>query len=103
MFFRRAAGWVKRMKSPLLNYPGIAIRLAHERRQRNDENTLIMCRLKRVDVLPEINAFTRHHSSSGRSIALVQHHEANNVFKKQLHLVLILGCTGTVNRAVHRN
>jgi len=90
-----------RLKSPLLNFPGVAIRLAHERRREIDENTLVMCRLKQVDVLPKISAVTRHHSTSGRSIALIQDHEANNAFKNELHP--ILGCTGTVNSAVQWN
>jgi len=89
------------MKSPLLNFAGIAIRLAHERRQGIDENTLVMCLLKRVDVVPEINAVTRHHSSTGRSYASIRDYEADSVSKKQLRI--ILSYMDSINRAVQRN
>jgi len=57
--------------------------------------------LKPVDVLPEINAVTIHHSSTGRSYASIRDYEADSVSKKQLRI--ILSYTDSINRAVQRN
>jgi len=57
--------------------------------------------LKPVDVLPEINAVTIHHYSTGRSYASIRDYEADSISKRQLRI--ILSYTDSINRAVQRN
>ena len=85
-------------KSSILNFPAVTIRQAHKRPEGMDEETLIMCDLKKERVLEAI-AVVRSHLVEGMSpFHIVHDYDVENVSKKVLRI--ILSYTDYVNRTV---
>jgi UDP-N-acetylglucosamine 2-epimerase (non-hydrolysing) len=82
----------------ILNLPAVTIRQAHERPEGMDETTVIMCGLKKDQVLDAVNVATKHNNSKQRIIKSVDDYETDNVSKKILRI--ILSYTEYVNRVV---
>jgi len=85
-------------ESSILDFPAVTIRQAHERPEGMDEGTLIMCGLKREDVLQSIAVVTSQQYPGNRRFKLVPDYEANNVSQKVLRI--IMSYTNYVNRTV---
>ncbi len=85
-------------EATILNIPAVTIRQAHERPEGMDEGTLIMCGLKRSDVLRAIDTVMAHHSSTDRVFRIVPDYDVDTVSKKVVRI--ILSYTGYVNRTV---
>jgi len=85
-------------ESSILNFPAVTIRQAHERPEGMDEGTLIMCGLKKGDVLEAINVVRSHFDEGVQPFRIVQDYDVENVSKKVLRI--ILSYTDYVNRIV---
>jgi len=85
-------------ESSILNFPAVTIRQAHERPEGMDEGTLIMCGLKKGDVLEAINVVRSHFEEGANPFRIVQDYDVENVSKKVLRI--ILSYTDYVNRIV---
>ena len=86
-------------ESTLLNIPAITIRYAHERPEGMDEGTLIMCGLKKGEVLDAVKVVCEQYSEYG-PMGQVEDYLAPAVSRKILRLVM--SYTGYVNRTVWR-
>lgn len=85
-------------ESSLLNFPAVTIRQAHERPEGMDEGTLIMCGLKKEQVLEAIAVVRSHVIEGMRPFNIVHDYDVENVSKKVLRI--ILSYTDYVNRIV---
>lgn len=89
-------------ESSILNFPAVTIRQAHERPEGMDEGTLIMCGLKKEQVLEAIAVVRCHQVGDARPFTIVHDYDVENVSKKVLRI--ILSYTDYVNRTVwHKN
>lgn len=75
-------------EASLLNLPAITIRNAHERPEGMDAGTLIMCGLKRMNVLDAIRVVTRQHERINRDIPIVPDYQGGAVSKQVVRVVL---------------
>jgi UDP-N-acetylglucosamine 2-epimerase (non-hydrolysing) len=85
-------------EASILNFPAITIRQAHERPEGMDEGTLIMCGLKKEQVLASINVTHAHFHETKQPFHIVDDYNVDNVSKKVLRI--ILSYTDYVNRTV---
>lgn len=86
-------------ESTLLNIPAITIRYAHERPEGMDEGTLIMCGLKKEEVLDAVKVVCEQFAEYG-PMRQVADYLAPAVSRKIVRLVM--SYTGYVNRTVWR-
>lgn len=75
-------------EASLLNLPSVTIRNAHERPEGMDEGTLIMCGLKRAQVLDSVRVAMAQHAGGARPAALVPDYNSGLVSLKVLNIVL---------------
>ena len=87
-------------EAALLNLPAVTIRNAHERPEGMDAGTLIMCGLKKEQVLDSVRVVLAQRDGSKLDLGKVSDYETPDVSKKVLRTVL--SYTGYVNRTVWR-
>ena len=87
-------------EAALLNLPAVTIRNAHERPEGMDAGTLIMCGLKKEQVLDSVRVVLAQRDGSRLALGKVSDYEIPDVSKKVLRTVL--SYTGYVNRTVWR-
>lgn len=75
-------------EASLLNLPAVTIRNAHERPEGMDEGTLIMCGLRRAQVLDSVRVTIAQHADGARPAALVDDYNSGLVSHKVLNIVL---------------
>jgi len=85
-------------ESSILNFHAVTIRQAHERPEGMDEGTLIMCGLKKEQVLEAIKVTRAQNPEGTHPFRIVQDYDIDNVSKKVLRI--ILSYTDYVNRTV---
>jgi UDP-N-acetylglucosamine 2-epimerase (non-hydrolysing) len=84
-------------ESSVLKFPAVTIRRQHERPEGMDEGTLIMCGLKKNDVLSAVRVVT---DQNANNINIVDDYDVENVSRKVVKI--IFSYTGYVNRNVWR-
>ena len=87
-------------EAALLNLPAVTIRNAHERPEGMDAGTLVMCGLKKEQVLDSVRVVLAQRDGSKLAFGKVPDYETQDVSKKVLRTVL--SYTGYVNRTVWR-
>ena len=87
-------------ESSILGIPAVTIRQAHERPEGMDEGTLIMCGLKKEDVIRAIDVVVKQSENSSSPMNIVSDYNTENVSKKVVRI--ILSYTDYVNRTVWR-
>lgn len=85
-------------EASLLNLPAVTIRNAHERPEGMDVGTLIMCGLKKEQVLDAVKVIVSQHDRSSRTMQAVEDYEAGSVSRQVLRVVL--SYVDYVNRTV---
>lgn len=85
-------------EASLLNLPAVTIRNAHERPEGMDVGTLIMCGLKRVQVLDAVNVIIEQFIPGQRSVLPVADYVNPNVSRQVIRVVL--SYVDYVNRTV---
>lgn len=85
-------------EASLLNLPAVTIRNAHERPEGMDVGTLIMCGLKKEQVLDAVKVIVSQHDKTNRAMQPVQDYEAGSVSRQVLRVVL--SYVDYVNRTV---
>lgn len=85
-------------ESSILHFPAITIRQTHERPEGMDEGTLIMCGLKKENVLNAIDVVVSQHAESCQPLKTVSDYDTYNVSKKVVRI--ILSYTDYINRTV---
>lgn len=88
-------------ESTLLNFPAVTMRDAHERPEGMDEGTLIMCGLKREQVLDAIRVVTNQHDRTRRVFRTVTDYDAAGSVSKKI-VRIVLSNIDYVNRTVWR-
>jgi UDP-N-acetylglucosamine 2-epimerase (non-hydrolysing) len=86
-------------ESALLKIPAVTIRYAHERPEGMDEGSLIMCGLKKDEVIDAVNVVCKQFAEYG-SMRQVADYLAPDVSRKIVRL--IMSYTGYINRTVWR-
>lgn len=87
-------------ESSLLGFPAVTIRNAHERPEGMDEGTLIMCGLKKEDVLSAIKTVASQYEEDKDCFKTVFDYDTESVSKKVVRI--IMSYTGYINRTVWR-
>jgi UDP-N-acetylglucosamine 2-epimerase (non-hydrolysing) len=85
-------------EASLLNLPAVTLRHTHERPEGMDVGTLVMCGLKKENVLDAVQVVTGQHDRARRAIPLVADYQAGEVSKQIVRVVL--SYTAYVNRTV---
>jgi UDP-N-acetylglucosamine 2-epimerase (non-hydrolysing) len=85
-------------EASLLNLPAVTIRNAHERPEGMDEGTLIMCGLKKDNVLDAVRVVAEGHDRKSRVIPVVGDYAGGPVSKQVVRVVL--SYADYVNRTV---
>lgn len=85
-------------EASILNLPAVTIRNAHERPEGMDVGTLIMCGLKRVQVLDAVNVIIEQFIPGQRSVLPVADYVNPNVSRQVIRVVL--SYVDYVNRTV---
>jgi UDP-N-acetylglucosamine 2-epimerase (non-hydrolysing) len=85
-------------EASLLNLPAVTLRHTHERPEGMDVGTLVMCGLKKENVLDAVQVVTGQHDRALRVIPLVADYQAGEVSKQIVRVVL--SYTAYVNRTV---
>ncbi|MBL1263709.1 non-hydrolyzing UDP-N-acetylglucosamine 2-epimerase [Candidatus Methylomicrobium oryzae] len=85
-------------EASLLNLPAVTLRQTHERPEGMDVGTLVMCGLKKENVLDAVRTVTGQHDRTRRIIPEVADYQAGEVSKQIVRVVL--SYTGYVNRTV---
>ena len=85
-------------EASLLNLPAVTIRNAHERPEGMDVGTLIMCGLKKEQVLDAVKVIVSQHDKANRATQPVEDYEAGSVSKQVVRVVL--SYVDYVNRTV---
>ncbi len=75
-------------ESSLLHFPAITVRNAHERPEGMDEGTLIMCGLKKEDVINAIDVVVSQYHEDSKPVKTVPDYESDNVSKKVVRIIL---------------
>jgi len=87
-------------ESSILGFPAVTIRNAHERPEGMDEGVLIMCGLKKEDVLDAVKIVVSQYEKNSNQIKIVADYDTESVSKKVVKI--ILSYTGYINRTVWR-
>jgi UDP-N-acetylglucosamine 2-epimerase (non-hydrolysing) len=85
-------------EASLLNLPAVTLRHTHERPEGMDVGTLVMCGLKKENVLDAVQVVTDQHDRTRRVIPQVADYQAGEVSKQIVRVVL--SYTAYVNRTV---
>ena len=85
-------------ESSILNFPGIMIRMAHERPEGMDEGTVIMSGIERERVIEAVNIIVNQFSDNPHSTRIINDYNVENVSIKVLRI--ILSYIDFVNRTV---
>jgi UDP-N-acetylglucosamine 2-epimerase (non-hydrolysing) len=85
-------------EASLLNLPAVTLRHTHERPEGMDVGTLVMCGLKKENVLDAVQVVTGQHDRVRRVIPLVADYQPGEVSKQIVRVVL--SYTAYVNRTV---
>lgn len=85
-------------ESSILHFPAVTIRQAHERPEGMDEGTLIMCGLKKEDILNAIDVVVAQYNENSQPMKTVPDYDVDNVSKKVVRI--ILSYTDYINRTV---
>lgn len=85
-------------EASLLNLPAVTLRHTHERPEGMDVGTLVMCGLKKENVLDAVQVVTGQHDRVRRVSPLVADYQAGEVSKQIVRVVL--SYTAYVNRTV---
>jgi UDP-N-acetylglucosamine 2-epimerase (non-hydrolysing) len=85
-------------EASLLNLPAVTLRHTHERPEGMDVGTLVMCGLKKENVLGAVRVVTGQHEQTRRIVSEIADYQARDVSKQIIRVVL--SYTGYVNRTV---
>jgi UDP-N-acetylglucosamine 2-epimerase (non-hydrolysing) len=85
-------------EASLLNLPAVTLRQTHERPEGMDVGTLVMCGLKKENVLDAVRVVAGQHDRGRRVMPEVADYQAGEVSKQIVRTVL--SYTGYVNRTV---
>ena len=85
-------------ESSILNFPGIMIRMAHERPEGMDEGTVIMSGIERERVIESVNVVVNQFQTNPYSTRIINDYNVENVSIKVVRI--ILSYIDFVNRTV---
>ena len=85
-------------ESSILGFPAVTIRQAHERPEGMDEGTLIMCGLKKSEVINAIDIVTNQWKENSQLIQIVRDYDVENVSQKVVRI--IVSYVDYINRTV---